>query len=255
MITTPRTFKTAKGLFDNGMLLPIAFMLLGAKNCDWVVFQSEKVYVAVNVCDSSKSVTTARLQELVLTGCFEYKLMLVAGTSGGSPEKVGDEAVDKEWDDSLERAATTATSLDAEQLAHLDEESLGENTSKQGRIDDAYAKVTLVDETSNDADKTMFDVKDCKHKNNKITKEQQDYYPLFKLKEIKIYSLGSTEFEVVEVTPEAKMTRFFREDVKFLKKYLFNDSKEFHNTHRCPVTQVYHPIYDQDFKILPDIGA
>ncbi|GJU01634.1 60S ribosomal protein L18a-like protein [Tanacetum coccineum] len=39
--------------------------------------------------------------------------------------------------------------------------------------DDAYAEVTLVDETSNDADKKIFDVKDYKHKNNKITKEQQ----------------------------------------------------------------------------------
>ncbi|GJR42832.1 hypothetical protein Tco_1310935 [Tanacetum coccineum] len=76
-------------------------------------------------------------------------------------------------DDSLERVATTTTSLDAEQLAQLDEDSLGEDLSKQGRIDDAYAEVTLVDETSNDADKKMFDVKDCKHKNNKITKEQQ----------------------------------------------------------------------------------
>ncbi|GKF09739.1 hypothetical protein Tco_0043963 [Tanacetum coccineum] len=35
--------------------------------------------------------------------------------SGGPPEKVGDEAVHKELGDRVERAATTATSLDAEQ--------------------------------------------------------------------------------------------------------------------------------------------
>ncbi|GJT90209.1 hypothetical protein Tco_1079054 [Tanacetum coccineum] len=35
--------------------------------------------------------------------------------SGGSPEKVSDEAVHKELDDRMERAATTASSLEAEQ--------------------------------------------------------------------------------------------------------------------------------------------
>ncbi|GKA49092.1 ribonuclease H-like domain-containing protein [Tanacetum coccineum] len=41
--------------------------------------------------------------------------------SGGPPEKVGDEAIHKELGDRVERAATTATSLDAEQ----DSESMG----------------------------------------------------------------------------------------------------------------------------------
>ncbi|GJZ13782.1 hypothetical protein Tco_0549012, partial [Tanacetum coccineum] len=35
--------------------------------------------------------------------------------SGGPPEKVGDEAVHKELGDRMERAATTASSLEAEQ--------------------------------------------------------------------------------------------------------------------------------------------
>ncbi|GJU55663.1 hypothetical protein Tco_1229377 [Tanacetum coccineum] len=39
------------------------------------------------------------------------------------------------------------------------EESLGEDASKQGRIDDADAEVTFIDETSNDA----------RNKNNKIS--------------------------------------------------------------------------------------
>ncbi|GKA77217.1 hypothetical protein Tco_0783678 [Tanacetum coccineum] len=49
----------------------------------------------------------------------------------------------------------------AEFKNHLSDnkESLGEDASKQGRIDDADAKVTFIDETSNDA----------RNKNNKIS--------------------------------------------------------------------------------------
>nr|GEV02633.1 eukaryotic translation initiation factor 3 subunit A-like [Tanacetum cinerariifolium] len=122
-------------------------------------------------------------------------------------ENVEDEAVHKELGDSLVRAATTASSLEAEQdsgnknktqskatpnesssqgtnlggspwcqetmggttaqtrvESSSNEESLGEDASKQGRIDaiDADKEITLVsvqDEVfSNDADKEMFDV-------------------------------------------------------------------------------------------------
>ncbi|GKC98947.1 hypothetical protein Tco_1169222 [Tanacetum coccineum] len=79
-------------------------------------------------------------------------------------ESVADKAVHKELGDSLVRAATTASSLEAEQdsgarkpwrilllkLARVesfgDEESLGDDASKQGRIDaiDAYEEITLV---------------------------------------------------------------------------------------------------------------
>ncbi|GKC45317.1 hypothetical protein Tco_1063039 [Tanacetum coccineum] len=51
-----------------------------------------------------------------------------------------------------------------------------------------------------------------------VGKPKEDYYPLFKLKEIKIYSLGSTEFEVVEVTPEAKMTEVYKKAAEFWSK-------------------------------------
>ncbi|GJZ60169.1 hypothetical protein Tco_0615985 [Tanacetum coccineum] len=49
----------------------------------------------------------------------------------------------------------------AEFKNHLsdNEESLGEDASKQGRIDDTDAEVTFIDETSNDA----------RNKNNKIS--------------------------------------------------------------------------------------
>nr|GEY15451.1 putative reverse transcriptase, RNA-dependent DNA polymerase [Tanacetum cinerariifolium] len=75
-------------------------------------------------------------------------------------ENVPDKVVHKELGDSLVRGATTASSLEADQ----DSESLGEDASKQRRIDviDADKEITLVsvqDEVvSNDADKEMFDV-------------------------------------------------------------------------------------------------
>nr|GFB55960.1 hypothetical protein [Tanacetum cinerariifolium] len=54
-----------------------------------------------------------------------------------STEHVADEAVNEEMDDSLERASTTATSLDVE---HEKDEGLGEeDASKQGRIADIDA--------------------------------------------------------------------------------------------------------------------
>nr|GEW00773.1 copia protein [Tanacetum cinerariifolium] len=75
-------------------------------------------------------------------------------------KNVIDEAVYKELGDRLVRATTTASSLEVEQ----DSESLGENASKQERIDviNADEEITLVSVqdkvVSNDADKQMFDV-------------------------------------------------------------------------------------------------
>nr|GEU93236.1 hypothetical protein [Tanacetum cinerariifolium] len=76
----------------------------------------------------------------------------------GPTKFVADEAVHKELGDRLVRAATTASSLEAEQHSESsgDEESLGEDASKQGRID-AYEDITLVN-VQDDADKEMFDV-------------------------------------------------------------------------------------------------
>nr|GEZ40552.1 hypothetical protein [Tanacetum cinerariifolium] len=74
-------------------------------------------------------------------------------------ENVPDEAVHKELGDRLVRAATTASSLEAEQ----DSDNINKTQSK-GRIDaiDADEEITLVnvqDEVvTNDADKEMFDV-------------------------------------------------------------------------------------------------
>ncbi|GKG46430.1 hypothetical protein Tco_0501276, partial [Tanacetum coccineum] len=45
------------------------------------------------------------------------------------------------------------------------EKSLGEDVSKQGRIDDADAEVPLIDETLNDA----------RNKNNKISNNKVEY--------------------------------------------------------------------------------
>nr|GFB86794.1 hypothetical protein [Tanacetum cinerariifolium] len=81
-------------------------------------------------------------------------------------KNVSDEAVHKELGDSLVRSATTASSLEAEQdiESSANKESLGEDASKQRRIDaiDADEEITLVsvqDEVvSNDVDKEMFDV-------------------------------------------------------------------------------------------------
>nr|GEY35577.1 hypothetical protein [Tanacetum cinerariifolium] len=61
-----------------------------------------------------------------------------------STEHVADEAVNEEMDDSLERASTTATSLDVEhekaRVKSSKDEGLGEeDASKQGRIADIDA--------------------------------------------------------------------------------------------------------------------
>nr|GEV99317.1 hypothetical protein [Tanacetum cinerariifolium] len=79
----------------------------------------------------------------------------------GPTESVAYEPVDKELGDRLVTAATTAFSLGAEQdnESFKDEESLGEDASKQGRRIDAIDdddEITLV----NDADNEMFDVDD-----------------------------------------------------------------------------------------------
>ncbi|GJZ14053.1 hypothetical protein Tco_0549283 [Tanacetum coccineum] len=74
---------------------------------------------------------------------------------GDPTDNVADEAVHKELGNSLVRAATTASSLEAEQdsvglTARVEssdnEESLGEDASKQGRIDaiDVDEEITLV---------------------------------------------------------------------------------------------------------------
>ncbi|GKC12782.1 putative ribonuclease H-like domain-containing protein [Tanacetum coccineum] len=75
-----------------------------------------------------------------------------------------DEAVYKELDDSLVKAATTDSSFEAKQNSARvessgDEESLGEDASKQGRINaiDADDEITLVS-VQDDADAEMFDV-------------------------------------------------------------------------------------------------
>ncbi|GJY58621.1 hypothetical protein Tco_0458513 [Tanacetum coccineum] len=82
--------------------------------------------------------------------------------SSGPTEHVADEAVYKELDDNLVRAATTASSLEAEQdsarvESSKDEESLGKDASKQGRINviDADEDITLVNDQD---DVDMFDV-------------------------------------------------------------------------------------------------
>nr|GEZ11662.1 hypothetical protein [Tanacetum cinerariifolium] len=85
-------------------------------------------------------------------------------------KNVADEAIHKELGDILVRAATTASSLGAEQdsgditkiekeESSGDEESLGEDASKQGRIDviNTYEEIILVN-VQDDADKEMFDV-------------------------------------------------------------------------------------------------
>ncbi|GJU23748.1 hypothetical protein Tco_1157090 [Tanacetum coccineum] len=82
--------------------------------------------------------------------------------SSGPTGNVADEAVNEEMDDSLERAATTATSLDAEQdRGNIDKTQSKEDASKQGRkIDDIDkdVEITLIDETQGKyGDDIMFD--------------------------------------------------------------------------------------------------
>ncbi|GJS04783.1 putative ribonuclease H-like domain-containing protein [Tanacetum coccineum] len=71
-----------------------------------------------------------------------------AGASLDRKSTTGDEVVHKELGDSLERAGTTTSSLEAEQDSESsdNEESLGEDASKQGGINaiDADEEITLV---------------------------------------------------------------------------------------------------------------
>ncbi|GKA75910.1 putative ribonuclease H-like domain-containing protein [Tanacetum coccineum] len=83
----------------------------------------------------------------------------------GPIDIVADEAIHKELGDSLVRAATTTSSLEAEQdsarvESSRDEESLGDDASKQGRrINDIDEDedITLVN-VQDDTDKEMFDM-------------------------------------------------------------------------------------------------
>ncbi|GKB78619.1 putative ribonuclease H-like domain-containing protein, partial [Tanacetum coccineum] len=62
--------------------------------------------------------STTEAEYVATASCYLLTKGFDAGrisTSGGSPEKVGDEAVHKELGDRMERAATTASSLEAEQ--------------------------------------------------------------------------------------------------------------------------------------------
>nr|GEU61683.1 hypothetical protein [Tanacetum cinerariifolium] len=74
-------------------------------------------------------------------------------------EHVADKAVHKELGDRLVRAATTASSLEAEVESSGDEDNFGEDASKQGMIEaiDTDEDITLVND-QDDAD--MFDVND-----------------------------------------------------------------------------------------------
>ncbi|GKA92217.1 hypothetical protein Tco_0814142 [Tanacetum coccineum] len=87
----------------------------------------------------------------------------------GPTTNVADEAVNEEMDDSLERAATTATSLDAERpvvsssrrVESSDEEGLGEeDASKQGRIADIDANKDIYLVNVHGPDERYFDVND-----------------------------------------------------------------------------------------------
>ncbi|GJY81567.1 hypothetical protein Tco_0494318 [Tanacetum coccineum] len=73
-------------------------------------------------------------------------------------ENVADKVVHKELGDSLVRAATIASSLEAEVESSTNEESLGEDASKQRRIDaiDADEEITLV--SVQNIDEEIFDV-------------------------------------------------------------------------------------------------
>ncbi|GJS26252.1 putative ribonuclease H-like domain-containing protein [Tanacetum coccineum] len=78
--------------------------------------------------------------------------------SSDPSENVADKAVHKELGDSLVRAVTTASSIEVEVESSGDEESFGEDASKQGRIDaiDANEEITLV--SAQNVDEEMFDV-------------------------------------------------------------------------------------------------
>nr|GEU43053.1 hypothetical protein [Tanacetum cinerariifolium] len=94
----------------------------------------------------------AIFKQLTLMGKIKRKDTELPQTSGPTTN-IADEAINKEMDDSLVRASTTASSLEAEENSDslADEASLGEDASKQGRkIDDIDVDegITLVDETT-----------------------------------------------------------------------------------------------------------
>ncbi|GJR54743.1 putative ribonuclease H-like domain-containing protein [Tanacetum coccineum] len=123
---------------------------------------TEAEYVAASSCCGQVKTIN---EEVQLQALVDVKKIIVTKASVRRDLQLNDEedeAVNEEMDDSLERAATTATGLYAEQdNGNIDKTQSKEDASKQGRkIDDIDkdAEITLVDETQGRyGDEEMFD--------------------------------------------------------------------------------------------------
>ncbi|GJV78996.1 putative ribonuclease H-like domain-containing protein [Tanacetum coccineum] len=145
--------------------------------------------------------------------------------SSGPTNNVADKAVNEEMDDSLERAATTATSLDAEQdrvvitprsdedrlklqeLMELsrvessdDELSLGEDASKQGRkIHDIDADEDITLENVHDDE--MFDVNDL-HGEEVFAEKEVPVKEVSAIGKVNVASIATTVSAAETITTE-----------------------------------------------------
>ncbi|GJW74339.1 hypothetical protein Tco_0133709 [Tanacetum coccineum] len=162
-------------------LIHIVLQCLSPKTTAWNEFSSTMASAIICLATNQKFNFSKFIFESMVKNLDNVGKILMY------PRHVADEAVNEEMDDSLERVATTATSLDAEQdrekkggsrthklkrlykvgrstrVISSDEASLGdqEDASKQGRIADidADAVINLVN-THFDADTDMFRVHD-----------------------------------------------------------------------------------------------
>nr|GEY16905.1 putative ribonuclease H-like domain-containing protein [Tanacetum cinerariifolium] len=144
----------------------------------------------------------------------------------GSTKNVADEAAHKELGDRLVRAATSASSLEGEQdsarVESSDEESLGEDASKQGRIEaiDQDEDITLVN-VQDDAE--MFDVDDLGERAQKEQESNIAFIETWDDVQAKIdadYQLAERlQAEEQEESPDAEKATLFMQLLERRRKF------------------------------------
>ncbi|GJW11930.1 hypothetical protein Tco_1577757 [Tanacetum coccineum] len=132
--------------------------LMGLKTTAWNEFSSTMASAIICLATNQKFNFSKYIFESMIRNLDNLSGKFLMYPS----ENVVDEAVHKKLGDSLVRAATTASSLEAEQDSESsgDEEDLGEDASKQGRRINAIngdEDIILVN-VQDDADNEMFDV-------------------------------------------------------------------------------------------------
>nr|GEY71382.1 hypothetical protein [Tanacetum cinerariifolium] len=163
-------------------------------------------------------------------------------------EIVVDEAVYKELNDRLMRSATTASSLEADQdNESSDEETLGEDASRHGRIDDIDANedITLV---NIQADAEMFDAdKDLGDKEEVAIDAIPFAVKSLGIVDCKIYKEGKKSYyQIIRADGKLKMYMFFSQ---MLTSFDIEDLEHLYKSVKAKImSSSNHPIilYDSN---------